>query len=159
MNIEQLLQNAEGLLAGWKEEASHPEPDRLDILISAGDLRPAVTALHQAHWGYLSAITGMDLGPASSQMEALYHFCNGPAITTLRVRQPRLDAILPTIEDILPPAVFFERELHEMLGFHIQGARSQDRLFIPDDWPPEVYPLRTDFSIAQAKLVEETHIE
>jgi NADH-quinone oxidoreductase subunit D len=160
MNSEQLLQNAEGLLAGWKEQADHPEPDRLDIVIAAENLRPAVAALHQAHWGYLSAITGMDLGPDSGQMEALYHFCNGSAITTLRVRQPRSDgAILPTIEDIIPAATFFERELHEMLGFHIKGARSQDRLFIPDDWPPEVYPLRTDFSIAQAKPVEETHIE
>lgn len=160
MNSEQLLQNAEGLLAGWKEQVDYPEPDRLDIVIAAENLRPVVAALHQAHWGYLSAITGMDLAPDSGQMEALYHFCKGPAITTLRVRQPRNDdAILPTIEDIIPAATFFERELHEMLGFHINGARSQDRLFIPDDWPPEVYPLRTDFSIAQARPVEETHIE
>ena len=155
MNIEQNLQKAEQLLTVWNKEATHPEANRLDVSISAGNLRPAVTALHNAHWGYLSAITGLDLGPASDQMEALYHFCNGAAITTLRICLPRTrDAALPTIEDIIPPATFFERELHEMLGFKIKGAKSSDRLFIPDDWPEDVYPLRSDFSIEQAKPVE-----
>src|SRR5690349_13833904 len=155
MNIEQNLQKAEQLLTVWNKETAHPEPNRLDVSISAKDVRSAVTALHNAHWGYLSAITGLDLGPASGQLEALYHFCNGPAITTLRIRLPRTrDAKLPTIEDIIPPATFFERELHEMLGFKITGAKSIDRLFIPDDWPEDVFPLRSDFSIDQAKPVE-----
>ena len=155
MNIEQNLKTAEELLTIWNQQTGHPEANRLDVVVTADDLRPAVTALHNAHWGYLSAITGTDLGPAAGQMEALYHFCSGPAITTLRVQVPRTEAtIIPTIEDILPPAAFFERELHEMLGFHISGAQSSDRLFIPDDWPQDVYPLRTDFSAEQAKVVE-----
>jgi NADH-quinone oxidoreductase subunit D len=160
MNIEQNLQKAEELLTVWNKETSHPESNRLDVLVTADDLRQAVTALHDAHWGYLSAITGMDLGAASGQMEALYHFCSGPAITTLRVRVPRTeDVVIPTIEDIIPPATFFERELHEMLGFHISGARSNERLFIPDDWPEEVYPLRADFSIDQAKPVDDQRVK
>ncbi|HEX9332401.1 MAG TPA: NADH-quinone oxidoreductase subunit C, partial [Anaerolineales bacterium] len=134
MNVEQSLQNAEQLLVAWNKETTHPESNRLDVSISAEDLRPAVTALHNAHWGYLSAITGMDLGLDASQMEALYHFCCGAAVTTLRVRLPRTnEATLPTIEDIIPPATFFERELHEMLGFKIAGGKSNERLFIPDD--------------------------
>jgi NADH-quinone oxidoreductase subunit D len=102
----------------------------------------------------------MDLGQAAGQMEALYHFCDGPAITTLRIQLLRTgDARLPTIEDIIPPATFFERELHEMLGFKITGAKSSDRLFIPDDWPEDVYPLRSDFSIDQARPVEGRHAD
>jgi ech hydrogenase subunit E len=160
MNIEQNLQKAEQLLEVWKKEATHPESNRLDIFISVDDLRPAVTALHKEHWGYLSAITGLDLGADSGQMEALYHFCNGAAITTLRVCLPRTaDATLSTIEDIIPPATFFERELHEMLGFKIAGAKSNDRLFIPDDWPEYVFPLRADFTIDQAKPVEDRHAD
>jgi ech hydrogenase subunit E len=160
MNIEQNLQRAEELLAVWKKEATHPEPNRLDVSISEHGLRPAVTALHNAHWGYLSAITGLDLGPSAGQLETLYHFCNGAAITTLRIRLPRSsDATLPTIEDIIPPATFFERELHEMLGFKIRGAKSSDRLFIPDDWPEDVFPLRSDFSIEQAQPVEGRHAD
>lgn len=155
MNAEQNLQQAEQLLASWTRETSRPEANRLDICIGVDDLRPAVKTLHDAHWGYLSAITGLDLGPESGQLEALYHFCNVAAITTLRLRLPRLqEAVLPTIEDIIPPAAFFERELHEMLGFRINGATSNERLFISDDWPENVFPLRQDFSIEQAKPVE-----
>jgi ech hydrogenase subunit E len=154
-NTDENLQKADSLLADWNKEALHPEPNRLDVVVSVDDLRPAVKALTDARWGYLSAITGMDLGAASGQLEALYHFCYGAAITTLRVRQPRGDdASVPTIEDIIPPASFFERELREMLGFHITGAKSSERLFIPDDWPAEVYPLRKDFNISQAAPVE-----
>ena len=110
MNVEQTLQRAEGLLTPWNKEATHPESNRLDVVVSASDLRPAITALHNGGWGYLSAITGMDLGPDANQMEALYHFCDGPAITTLRIRLPRTNAATtPTIEDIIPPATFFER--------------------------------------------------
>jgi NADH-quinone oxidoreductase subunit D len=160
MNIEQTLQRAEGLLTSWNKEATHPESNRLDVVVSDSDLRPAVTALQNGGWGYLSAITGMDLGPDANQMEALYHFCDGPAITTLRIRLPRTGvATLPTIEDIIPPATFFEREIHEMLGFQITGAKSNERLFISDDWPEDVFPLRSDFSIEQAKPVEGRHAD
>ena len=160
MSIEQNLQKAEQLLAAWNKEATHPEANRLDISIVPDDLRPAVKILHDAHWGYLSAITGMDLGQESDQLEALYHFCSGPVITTLRIRLPRTnDVCLPTIEDIIPPAAFFERELHEMLGFKINGATSNERLFIPDDWPEDVFPLRQDFSIEQAAPVEGRHAD
>lgn len=155
MNTEQNLQTAELLLAPWKKETAQPETNRLDVSIAANQLRQAVSALHNARWGYLSAITGTDLGPAAGQMEALYHFCNGAAITTLKIQLPRTDsAVLPTIEDIIPPATFFERELHEMLGFKFKAAKSNERLFIPDDWPEDVFPLRQDFSIEQAKPVE-----
>ena len=160
MSIEQNLQKAEQLLAAWNKEATHPEANRLDISIVPDDLRPAVKILHDAHWGYLSAITGMDLGQESDQLEALYHFCSGPVITTLRIRLPRTnDVCLPTIEDIIPPAAFFQRELHEMLGFKINGATSNERLFIPDDWPEDVFPLRQDFSIGQAAPVEGRHAD
>jgi NADH-quinone oxidoreductase subunit D len=159
-NIEENLQNAEGLLADWNKESTHPELNRLDVAVTVDDLRLAVSALHNVHWGYLSAITGMDLGVESGQIEALYHFCYGAAVTTLRVRQPRGEvAAVPTIEDIIPPASFFERELHETLGFHITGAKTSERLFIPDDWPEDVYPLRKDFAIGQAAPVEGHHAD
>lgn len=160
MNTKQNLEKAEWLLTSWNKETRYPETDRLDVLVTAEDLRSAVTTLHDAKWGYLSAITGLDLGVESGQLEALYHFCNGPAITTLKVHVSRTgDACLPTIEDIIPSATFFERELSETVGFQITGAKSMDRLFIADDWPEGVYPLRADFKIEQAAPVPDRYVE
>ena len=107
MNIEQTLKAAEDLLAAWNKETSHPEPARLDAVIEADDLHAAALALHVGHWGYLSAITGLDLGPTSGQLEVLYHFCSGPAITTLRVRQSRdVQARVPSIAPVLRVIVY-----------------------------------------------------
>jgi ech hydrogenase subunit E len=151
MNIEQTLQQAEQLLTAWSTETTHPDPARLDAVITAENLRAATQALHDTHWGYLAAITGLDLGPENGQLEVLYHFCFGAAITTLRIRQPRAAvATVPSIADIIPPAAFFERELREMLGIQISGLEISERLFLPDDWPDEVYPMRAEFTTEQA---------
>lgn len=160
MNTKQNLEKAEWLLSSWNKKTGYPETDRLDVVVTAEDLRAAVSTLHEAKWGYLSAITGVDLGEESGELEALYHFCNGPAITSLKVHLPRVgDASLPTIEDIIPSAHFFERELSETVGFQITGAKDVHRLFIADDWPENVYPLRTDFKVEQGAPVEGRQVE
>ena len=63
MNDEQTLQQAEKLLAPYNKETLHPESNRLDVVVTSDDLHAAVAALHDAKWGYLCAITGLDLGP------------------------------------------------------------------------------------------------
>ena len=39
----------------------------------------------------------------------------------------------------------FERELSEMFGVTVVGIPNPERLYLPDDWPEGVYPLRKDF--------------
>jgi NADH-quinone oxidoreductase subunit D len=117
----------------------------LDVTIPATDLVPGVGALRQARWGYLAAITGIDHGPEAGTMEALYHFCTGPAVVTLRIDLPRGEPCVPSICEKIPSASVYERELEEMLGITVQGTPHPERLFLPDDWPSGVYPLRKDF--------------
>lgn len=154
MNTELDLQQTEQLLTGLSTAITFPEPARLDAAISPENLRPAASALQNAGWGYLSAITGVDLGPEVGEMEAMYHFNNGAAITTLRIRLPRAGMpVLPSISDIIPPAMLFEREMQEMLGFNITGLDVREHLFLPDDWPDDVFPLRAEFANEQAAPV------
>jgi Ni,Fe-hydrogenase III component G len=141
-NPELALAAAAELLQPWTQSSKSPEPDRLDITMAAADLRPAVHALIERRWGYLSAITGLDPGPATGELEVLYHFCAGRAIVTLRVRAPRDGATVPSVCEEIPSATFFERELGEMFGIIVAGTPDDSRLFLPDDWPAGVYPLR-----------------
>jgi NADH-quinone oxidoreductase subunit C len=78
-------------------------------------------------------------------MEVLYHFCPGDAVIALRVRVPRENGALPSLCEVIPGAEVFERELHEMFGVEITGLHTPDRLYLPDDWPANVYPMRKDF--------------
>jgi ech hydrogenase subunit E len=139
------LQRAKSLLEPWAQSTNLPEPNRLDAVIRPADLVPGVRALQQARWGYLSAITGIDRGPEAGAMEALYHFCTGPAVVTLRITLPREEASVSTICEIIPSASVYERELAEMLGVTVQDTPHPERLFLPDDWPGDVHPLRKDF--------------
>jgi Ni,Fe-hydrogenase III component G len=165
------LQNATDLLKPWTEASSNPETHRLDVVITRGNLALAVKALREAHWGYLSAITGLDHPGTASQtaedkrwsrlaseteasqpaihkgnLEVLYHFCEGAAVTTLRVSLPYETPSLPTICNLVPTATLYERELMELFGIEVLGTPNTDRLVLSDDWPKGVYPLRKDFT-------------
>lgn len=141
----QLLQPAAAILADWLNDRQNPEPHGLDLAITPEQLLPIVARLHEAWWGYLVAITGLDEGAAANQITVLYHFANGPAILTLRLIVPRDNACVPSLCGLIPSASFYERELREMFGVTVTGTPNTDYLFLPDEWPEGVYPLRKDF--------------
>ena len=140
------LERARSLLAPWAATVAAPEQGRLDVVLAGGaqDLRDAAHALRDGRWGYLAAITGLDMAPDGTQMEALYHFCEGAAVLTLRVQLPREAPRLPSIGDLFPVAAFYEIELSEMFGIHVAGVDGADHLFLPESWPAGLYPLRKD---------------
>ncbi len=132
-------------LAAWTEAALTPEADRLDVVVTAGNLLAAVAAL--AGWGYLSAITGLDQGSEAGSMEVLYHFCSGAVVVTLRVSIARAMPSIPSVCRLIPSAVVYERELREMFGITVIGIPNADPLFLSDDWARDIYPLRKDAAL------------
>ena len=159
MKLEELLNSAETLVAPWTVGLTRFEGRRLDIVLKREDLVAAVAALMVGPWGYLAAITGLDLPwpkmppkadappapPLEDQLEVLYHFVEGAAVVTLRVRVPYSDARVPSICGPVPTATLYERELQEMFGITVEGTPVTDKLLLPDDWPDGVYPLRKSF--------------
>ena len=145
MMVDEKLERARAILSSWAGETDTPEAGRLDVTVAANDLVPAVAALNAAEWGYLAAITGVDLGFEANALEVLYHFCEGAAVLTLRVTVPYEAAEVPSLSKVIPSASFFERELREMLGVEVAGLENKDYLFLPEAWPEGVYPLRKNF--------------
>lgn len=143
-SLEERLQAAQQVLSPWAGDSQTPEPNRLDVGMAAENLIAATEALIAARWGYLAAITGLDLGAEAGQIEVLYHFCEGAAVLTLRVATPRAAASVPSVCPVIPSASVFERELVEMMGIQVVGTPDNSRLFLADDWPDDVYPLRKD---------------
>jgi NADH:ubiquinone oxidoreductase subunit C len=171
MDLPPALQVALERVQPWAAITSTPESNRLDMVIDRSDLLSAVQALVEpTRWGYLSALTGLDhpglittapseekkwdrieeshemVGSAQGTLEVLYHFCQGGAIATLRVRLSYQSPSLPSICNLIPYASLYERELMEMFGIEILGTPNTDRLLISDDWPKGVYPLRKEFT-------------
>lgn len=163
-NIPNVLEEGLKIIREWVQSSTSPQPNRLDVVIRREDLVPAVKALKECQWGYLSAITGLDhpdptavteKGVEGGTLEVLYHFCEGACILTLRVSVPYENAVLPSICSVLPSATLFERELSEMFGITIEGTPDPSRLLLPNGWPEGVFPLRKSFS----GLKEETNDE
>lgn len=149
------LAAATAVLQPFTAAINQPHPDRIDITIRPDDLLPAVRALVDEKWGYLTAITGMDRPapepvegqpPQEGSIEILYLFCSGAAVVTLRFALPYSQAVVPTISGLLPPAMLYEWELKEMLGVDVVGLRMTGHLILADDWPEGVYPLRKSFT-------------
>lgn len=140
----------------WALESEEPEPNRLDIkMVSADELINIVTAMRVKRLGYLSAITGLDRGVESEHLELLYHFCSGVAVITLRVPVSRWNPVIPSLSQIIPSAEIFELELQEMFGIQVKGLPAREHLYLPDDWPSAIYPLRKDFDPSSIRKTAE----
>ncbi len=96
---------------------------------------------------HLAIISSADLGDS---VELIYHFTiyYGQDLQEislgLRVRLPKKDLKIPTVTDLIPGAIFTERETQEMIGVEVVGIPDNRRLFLPEDFPEGVYPWRTD---------------
>jgi membrane-bound hydrogenase subunit beta len=96
---------------------------------------------------HFSVIAPVDRGDSVS---LLYHFSlfHGEHLKAIalviRVTLPKTDPTIPTITDLIPGAIFSEREIQEMMGVTVTGIPDNRRLFIPEDFPKGVYPWRRD---------------
>ena len=96
---------------------------------------------------HLAVISSSDLGDS---VELIYHFTLyyghhlAEMLLGLRVNLPKNDLKIPTLTDIIPGAIFNEREIQEMMGVEVVGIPDNRRLFLPEDFPEGIYPWRTD---------------
>jgi Ni,Fe-hydrogenase III component G len=147
MNNEEILTLAEQIVKSWdwKTEVSRSQPNQLDVnILNLEQFVPIVVGLRVKRLGYLSAIVGLDLGREANQLEVLYYFCEQSSMIVLHLRIPRQNARIPSLCEVIPSAEVFERELREMFGIEITGLKTIEYLYLPEDWPDGVFPMRKD---------------
>lgn len=145
------LEKAMQIISPWAQNPRTIEPHLMDAEIAPEALLDAVGALREIHWGYLSAITGIDLGIEANQLEVLYHFASGADVLALRVKIPRDAAAVDSVCGLIPSARLYEMELSEMFGVNVVGLNAQGYLFLADDWPQDIHPLRKDAPLAEGE--------
>jgi len=62
----------------------------------------------------------------------------------MTIELPKSKPIIETITDIIPGALIAEQEKQEMLGVKVKGIPKDQRVFIPNEFPKDVYPWRRD---------------
>ncbi|MCX8176508.1 MAG: NADH-quinone oxidoreductase subunit C [Candidatus Bathyarchaeota archaeon] len=126
-------------------------PRNCFILISSNKLKDAVSYMvNELNCKYLITITGVDL-IKDNQFELFYHLNDGVNTFSLRIRVPRDNPNLVSIVDIIPGAVFYEREIYELFGVIFEGNPRKENFILSDGWPVDVFPLRKDWSVEKIR--------
>jgi formate hydrogenlyase subunit 5 len=147
-NSVDLIQEQEGTVI-VKTDASHIK-ETLKILILEG--------LRFIH------LTAIDFTSQKEKIELNYFFMfpqeklNIILKTHIDSSNPKIDSI----SDIIPGAIWAERECNDLFGIKFYGHPDPRRLVLPDDWPQNTYPLRKSFSYntkPSEELVQPTQLK
>lgn len=134
-------------LKGRVQEVFVQRERRIFIRVAEEDLRETVkTLIRLDGFNHLATITGVDIGPA---IELIYHIIYKDAVVSLKVQVPKESPVLPTITDLIPGAVFYEREIQDLLGVKFEGNSSSSLFILPDGWPDGVHPLRKEWTLGR----------
>lgn len=113
------------------------------VEIPAQDIRKWVSdLLKSGKFVVLSTITGYQEG---DKIFLLYHFATKDGMVDVRSSVPLAGPKIDSISNVLPGAILYEREIHDILGVSFEGIPDNRRLILPEDWPDGVYPLRKDY--------------
>ncbi|MBS7653331.1 MAG: NADH-quinone oxidoreductase subunit C [Candidatus Bathyarchaeia archaeon] len=129
---------------------------RIFVTIKVEKLRDAVKHLSERGFEHLSTISGVDVEDGA---EVIYHLTRQGAkkgmTLSLRVKVPQ-EGTVPSIVDILPGAVLYEREVHDLIGVVFDGHPDLSKLVLPEGWPDEIHPLQKRWGLEEIrrKLME-----
>lgn len=136
---------------GRSAEARIPSARRAFVTVPLGSLRDAMAFLvREQGFGHLSTMTAVDV---NDHLEVLYHLSDGTVSLSLRVLVPKDQPVLPSAVDLVPGAVLYEREVHELFGIVFEGHPGLQPLLLPDGWPEGLYPMRKKLSLEQIRGV------
>jgi Ni,Fe-hydrogenase III component G len=114
---------------------------RFWVALTPVELIPAVIALREKlSIVQLAVIVGEDVRDA---FLGNYIF-TGEKVVVLQVRIDHDKPEVPTLADIVPGAIVYERELKDLFGINPVGHPDIRRQALPEEWPEGVYPLRKD---------------
>lgn len=124
-------------------KATVPRDRRISVHIKKEALKEAAKYIvKELEFKHLSTITGVDLG---EEIEVIYHLAyKGSIALSIKLTVSDEKPSVPTITDLIPGAVLYEREVHDLLGVTFEGHPDLSRLMLPEEWPQGVYPLRKE---------------
>ncbi|HLG19451.1 MAG TPA: NADH-quinone oxidoreductase subunit C [Bdellovibrionota bacterium] len=96
----------------------------------------------QLEFDFLRSIAGVDYKEELELVYLLFSYTHRHEFK-LKVRVPRENPEVPSVEGIWPAANWHEREQYDLLGFQFSGHSDLRRIMLPDDW--EGHPLRKDY--------------
>lgn len=138
---------------GNKVDIFEKSKKRIYIDVAKPDAKEVIGYLYKDLGSRMSIATGTD---TRTGIEILYHmtFDKYDMIISVRVMVKKPELEMPTVTDVIPGALWIEREVHEMLGVDFIGHPNLERLLLPDDWEEGVYPFRKNSFGSESENLE-----
>ncbi len=149
MTISNALHELKNISMPGKEDLP-PSFNENQVLLASGRLLEAVKILLKNDVKHLSTVTGVY---QENKLQLLYHFWQGEGIT-LRVVIDATDNQVDSVTDLIPGALFYEREIVEMFGVRINGLDMATRMFLPDNWQGGA-PMRRELEVSSEEEKQE----
>ncbi len=128
-------------------DTSWQTDNQVTVTVKLNSLPDAVATLYYEHDGWLSTMVGNDERPLNGNY-GLYYVLSMEGAEKCHVivhaEIPEDSPEFPSVTPKVPAAVWYEREVRDMLGLQPIGLPDERRLVLPDDWPEGLYPLRKD---------------
>lgn len=87
---------------------------------------------------HLSTITGLDLG---ERIGIIYHFWQNQNTLHVRTTVQKTSPTAVSVVDIIPGAILYEMEIHDLFGVTFVGNPWMDKkLLLPETWPDDLPP-------------------
>ncbi len=121
--------------------------DRASISLAPKAIRPALSALRDRGYAFMSSVHGVDYYPHEPRLGVHYEMLDMTNVDRLTVRvqvsteNPHVDSVTPE----WPTANHQEREIYDMFGVIFDGHPDLRRILMPEDY--EGHPQRRDFPI------------
>jgi NADH:ubiquinone oxidoreductase subunit C len=111
----------------------------LTVDVDQAKIREVISRLvHDLHITHLSTITGLDLG---QNIGIIYHFSHNDELLHVKTSVPKAQPTAASIVEIVPGAILYEMEIHDMFGANFEGNPWMDRkLLLPEMWPSDLPP-------------------
>jgi NADH-quinone oxidoreductase subunit C len=134
---EVLLQQIEQLAREAKTKSTQIRKGETVVEVDQSQLKNFIKRLvTETSARHLSTITGMDLG---QNIGIIYHFWHERNTIHVKTFVPKTKPVALSIVDIVPGAILYEMEIHDMLGVMFSGNPWMDRkLLLPDTWPADL---------------------
>jgi NADH:ubiquinone oxidoreductase subunit C len=136
---EVLRSRIEKYAADVHAKVSVPRKDEIFIEVDQAQIKKYVSyVVNDLRIRDLSTITGLDLG---QNIGIIYHFYRDRVSIQVKTSVPKTQPIAASIVDIVPGAILYEMEIHDMLGVEFPGNPWMDRkLLLPETWPADLPP-------------------
>jgi len=132
-------------------EESWQAAEQVTLTVELNSLPDVVETVYYRLGGWLSTVVGSDERPINGHF-AIYYVLSvegdegetEKAYMVIRALIPPHQPEFPAVSPRVPAAVWYEREVRDMFGIQPVGMQDKRRLVLPDDWPPDLHPLRKD---------------